>query len=302
MMKSESFKQQLNEEIARNNTLRQLTREESDCLKRTLIGMYDDIEKVCKTNNITIMLAGGSALGAIRHKGFIPWDDDLDLMMTRSDYKQFERLFEKELGQKYLLCAPNYSRNAKARFPKIILKNSVYKEITDCRGDYPSGLFLDVFILDSIPENKIIRLIKGSWCSMLMFLSTCAYWYEQRNRTMLDLVGDNSKAEKNLMIRLRIGKICSKLRSPSKWFDWVDKAVQYQGKSGLLGLPTGRKHYFGEIFEREVFLPAAAGIFEGENVLIPHDSNAYLKNLYGDYMQIPPEEKRERHFVIELQL
>ncbi len=211
-------------------------------------------------------------------------------------------MFQKELGDRYLLNAPNYSGNAKARFPKIIKKGTTYKEITDCKGNYPSGIFLDFFILDGIPENKLVRKLKGTWCNALMFFSTCAYWYEQRNPAMFQLAKGVSESEKDLKKRLRIGKICSRLMSASKWFDKVDKAIQYHGKTNLLGLPTGRKHYFGEIFHKEQYLVSVKGVFENTEANLPGDFEAYLTNLYGDYMQLPPVEKRERHFVIEFKI
>lgn len=298
-MKKDGFKEHLNTSAARSDVLHELTPEESSCLKQQLLEMYRDVAEVCKKHDLLLLLCGGTALGCVRHKGFIPWDDDLDLMMTRQDYEKFTKIFQKELGDRYLLNAPNYSDNPKARFPKIVKKGSVFKEITDYKGNYPCGIFLDFFILDGIPENRFVRKVKGIGCNALMFLSTCAYWYEQRNPAMFKLAERTPESERDLKKRLRIGKICSRLMPASKWFNKVDKAIQYNGKTELLGLPTGRKHYFGEIFRREQYTRVVKGVFENTEANLPGDYDAYLTNLYGDYMQLPPAEKRERHFVVE---
>lgn len=103
------------------------------------------------------------------------------------------------------------------------------------------------------------------------------------------------------LIRSIVGKLFS-FRNSSRWYDRIDKTVQYRKESGLLGLPTGSKHYFGENFPSEVFLPKGHGEFEGHDVPMVHDTDAYLRNLYGNYMEIPPLEKRQKHFVRSLDL
>ena len=291
----------MNTAAFQSGVLRELSPEESKALKEQLLEMYKDVAEVCQRHKLTLFLCGGSALGCVRHQGFIPWDDDLDLMMTRKDYEVFKKLFQKELGEEYILCAPNYSGTAKARFPKVIKKDTVYKEITDLDGKVPSGFFLDIFILEGVPENKLVQKIKGNWCNVLIFLSTCAFWYEQRNPSMYKLSEGNPESEQGLKKRLRIGRFCSRIMPASGWFDKADKAMQYRGKTGLLGIPSGRKHYFGEIFRKEQYLPARKGVFENSEALLPNDYEAYLTNLYGDYMKLPPEDKRERHFVVDYQ-
>ena len=90
----------MNELAKRSDYLRELTDDESKALKKTLLAMYVDIARLCEAHNLTVMLCGGSCLGAIRHKGFIPWDDDLDLLIPRRDYEQMIRLLEQvELGE-----------------------------------------------------------------------------------------------------------------------------------------------------------------------------------------------------------
>ena len=97
--------------------------------------------------------------------------------------------------------------------------------------------------------------------------------------------------------RVLIGKLLS-FNSSKKWFDRIDKACCCENeKSKYVGIPTGRKHYFGEILKREAFFPAKESFFEGERVFLPANTDVYLTNLYGDYMQIPPEDKRERHYI-----
>lgn len=103
--------------------LKPMTPENSKKLKTVLVGMLSDLQQVCMDNDIDVMLAYGSALGAVRHKGFIPWDDDLDVYLTREDWNKFKCLFDKELGDKYILEGPNCNElPSKNTFAKIYLK------------------------------------------------------------------------------------------------------------------------------------------------------------------------------------
>ena len=291
----------MNELSHGSDVLRELTPAENQQLKEHLIAMFQDVYAVCQKYNLTIMLGGGSALGAIRHEGFIPWDDDLDLLMPRCDYDVLQSVFEKELGETYFLSAPNSNGHSKNRFPKIMKKGTVLKELTDINSNDPCGIFLDIFILEQVPEQKVIRTLKGLGSHLLMFGGSQAYWYEHRCLEVKRYMCQTSKGKRNYWLRMAMGCVCSIIPS-WKWFDAVDKAVQFHGNTTLLGIPTGRKHYFGEILPAEVYLPVSHGTFEGIQVPIPGNCDRYLTNLYGNYMQIPPAEKRERHLIVDLQL
>ena len=108
-----------------------------------------------------------------------------------------------------------------------------------------------------------------------------------------------SKAQ--YLLRKVIGVLFS-FRNVRAWNRLLDKAVQYKKETKELGLPTGRKHYFGEILPKEAFLPGSEGEFEGHKVLLYSNPDAYLTNLYGDYMKIPDEADREKHVVEEIRL
>lgn len=296
------FKSMMNELSFHSNILRELTREESESLKQELFKMFKDVLSICEKHKITIMLGGGSALGCVRHQGFIPWDDDLDLMMPRKDYEIFKTIFQEELGKTYILSAPNYHGKSKARFPKIIKKNTTLKELTDIHSDLPSGIFLDIFIIENVPVNTLRRRIKGLWCNVLMFGSTQAFWYEHRSDELKLYMCQTARGKRAYRMKMAIGRFFSMVPS-WKWFDAVDKAVQYNKKTELVCLPTGRKHYFGEIHPKDVFLPISHGIFCNIEAPMPGKPDAYLKKIYGEsYMELPPENKREKHFIVDFSL
>ena len=104
---------------------------------------------------------------------------------------------------------------------------------------------------------------------------------------------------KTFKIRRLIGRALSMI-DHKKWVYWFDCLVRNPDMSGLIGIPTGRKRYLGEFFPSNVYLPTSVGTFEGNIVPLPGDWDKYLKNLYGDYELLPPEDKRERHFILEL--
>ena len=264
-------------------------------LQNALLAMYKDILAVCDNLGITPYLIGGSALGAVRHQGFIPWDDDLDIGMTREDHSIFVSAFEERLGDRYTINAPNLSEKPKCRFTKIFKKGTVCREITD-PPEALNGIFLDIFIIENVPRNKALRTIKGMWCNALQFISTQVFMYENREQVLQFSQGNTQRS--SIGKRLKIGKLFS-FRSSGKWFNAVDKAVRYR-KTGLYGIATGRKHYLGEIFEEQVFFPKQYLPFCDIQAPVFNDYDPYLKNLYGDYMTLPPEEKRERHYLVEL--
>ena len=219
-----------------------------------LLAMFDEVRKACDKHGLQLFLVGGSSLGAIRHEGFIPWDDDLDLGMRRCEYVRFVEMFNGELGNKFVLNAPNYSKNPIARFPKILPKESYLREIG---GEYAVALqdvvFLDLFTFENVPDNVLHRTVKGIKCTALEFIAgqvQFAHSDAQSRDEERRLLGGVAYS-----IKMFVGRVFS-FRNASIWLNRVDRAVQYKDESSKrVSIPTGRKHYFGETLFREAFSP-----------------------------------------------
>lgn len=292
----------LNEIAKKSNFLRLLTEEECAQLKQTLLHMHSEIVSFCDSHNLTIMMGGGSCLGAVRHKGFIPWDDDLDLMMPRDDYEKFIRFYEDgSLSDKYLFEYPNKQHDVKNNILKIFLKGTVCKEIFDDNDYFPSSVFLDVFPMDYSPNNRLKRRIKAIVSDALQAICTCTLYSQYRSENMAIFAKEDDEAEKRYKLRLRIGKLFS-FASHKKWVWWFDQFNAKSKKSEFFTMPAGRNHYFKESLPIRIFLPVKEVNFEGSKAYIPGDFDSYLTHLYGDYMKVPPVTKRERHFIVDFKL
>jgi lipopolysaccharide cholinephosphotransferase len=288
--------------LTKDSRLRVLTDEEILKLRKCFLEAFQDLNDCCEKYSLHVMLIGGSTLGAVRHKGFIPWDDDLDVAMTRSDFEKLKEVFEIELGEKYILSSPNYKNNAKNRFPMMLVKGTRFLEVGQSAEDELSSIKIDIFIIENVPDNLIFRYLKGFWCTCLMFMASYEETYENRNNQLLEKYMCKTKEGTAVFKRrVRLGGLFSFFNFQT-WMNKVDSALQYNRTTKLMGIPSGRGHYFGEIRSRETFIPVSQGLFEGLVVNLPGNPDDYLSNLYGpDYMQLPPEEKRERHFIADIE-
>ena len=281
-----TFKRRHEEKMRRDAAVRMLTEKELDQVHRVYLQMMQKIVSVCMSNGITVTLSGGSALGAIRHHGFIPWDDDMDMNIPRKDFESLKENFDDLFGGEYLLSSPNYHRRSGYRLARI--ENPAVR-VCDEDGK-THGLRIDLFIIENMPDSRINRFFRGIRSEAIRIISGMVMEYERmsdhgQSRSMSDrLIGFG-------------GKIFS-FRKSDRWFDLVDKVNKWDDeKSRYVGIPSGRKHYFGEVFPREWMVRTVPVLFEGVEVPVPEGYGPYLRRLYGDYMTIPPEEDREHHFI-----
>lgn len=299
-MKSES--QIMSELSHKTHYLRELSQEESKALKKAILDIYKDVAALCDKHNLTYMMSGGTCLGAVRHQGFIPWDDDLDIMMPREDYDALILLLEAgELGPKYEFTYPNANKDANTIFLKIFRKNSKDIEIHNASTPFPKGIYLDVFALDSVPKSQIAQKIKGFFANVIQFISIARLYKQYPSKQLKEYMMMDSELKKRYYIKIFLGTVFGFL-SHAKWIYWFDRFVSCSKEHRQWGIPTGRKYYCGEIFDKDVYVPVTKGVFEGLEVNLPHDTDKYLRNLYKNYMELPPVEKRERHFICEFEL
>lgn len=277
-----------------------LSDENLDRLHKIEIEMLRDLDRLCKKYNIKYMLSGGSVLGAVRHKGFIPWDDDIDVMMYRDDYNKLDDAFKEMYGDKYIIKSNDNDKKFVGKMKKIYLRGTEFVEIE--KENYPEEtcIFIDVFAIDKMPNSKIARKIRGAIHDFAFLATGAIYCYKYPSKTIMDMAAKDKEVKKFYNKKRIIGAILSVFFG-FRFYMWLEKKTsRYSNNhSKYEGIPTGIR-YNREIFPRDTFRETILWDFEGEQFPIPKNYDAYLTNLYGDYMWIPPVEKREIHAVSKL--
>ena len=292
----------MNELAVSTGYLKPIKEEDAKALKALLLDMYKDIATLCDKHGLVYMMGGGTCLGTIRHHGYIPWDDDLDLMMPRASYEELISCLSKgELGDMYEYDTPNATKDCKNTFLKIYRKNTLDVELYCENMPFPIGIFIDIFPMDNAPNNKYVRKLKGYISDFLQAVCTCVLYAQYPSKKYKEFMSLDPEALKRYKQRMFIGKLFG-IIPHRKWVWWFDQFNAHTKETGLMTIPTGRKHYLGETQPSSIFLPTQKAIFEDLEVNVPADYDAYLTALYSDYMSIPPVEKRERHFVYKFSL
>ena len=267
-----------------------------------LLKILKDRVSFFEKHEIDYSLSGGSILGAIRHKGFIPWDDDIDINIPRKGYDKLLEIFDTELGESYYLQTPKSDPELGLLVTQIRKKGTVARRKYDWKSpEKQCGISIDLYIVENTFDNVALRFIQKYSSLMLNFGVSAVRDFNNRN--LPKEIRELEEREVNYSsIKLFFGRIL-RIISLKRWLLWNDKCNSWckDEDSKFVAIPTGRKHFPKEIYRREDMSVYKKGIFEGQQLNIPIFAEDYLRIFYGeDYMNIPPRGKREKHLFLEL--
>lgn len=246
--------------------------------------------KICEKHHLRYCMIGGSLIGVIRHQGFIPWDDDIDIGMPRKDYNKFLSIVSQYLPDYMETKTKTSNPNYKCYFTRLINnKRKIYWE----QGQYTAkiGVWMDIFPLDGLPNNKFLRYLH------VYSIYFCKMLYKF---TQIDYVTTNKKRSKIEWLLIKFAKITKmgKLLSADKLLDKIDYKLQrYDYDKSTYAWNYSGGHGFKEIMPRTYWDGGRIGKFENINVSIPVEAERHLKYIFGDYMTLPPVEERVSHTI-----
>ena len=284
--------------VAKNagGVLTTISDRELDALHKILLMIYDDFINICEVNGLKFTMIGGSAIGALRHDGFIPWDDDIDLAMPRADFEKLLNCIKEEYAEKYSVLYPQDKHNFGRLIPKMRLKGTEYRTILERDLD-ECGIFLDIYLIENAYDNKFMRKIQGTMSMGLGYLISCLRLYKGRKFYKSLMNGAEFK------VKCVIGFLISFI-SIERWTRWTDywHSRCKNSDSEYITIPADGKHFFGGLQKRRDFCDFKEVTFEGRKSFVPGNYDEYLRGYYGDYMKIPPKEKQERCRYIKFDL
>lgn len=279
----------------------QLDEKQNKKLKEILLDMCQDIFDFCKEHDLQVVLGGGSALGAARHKGFIPWDDDIDLNMPRADYDRFMSEFELEFGDKYEVFVPDEQHRMTQLFAKVSLRGTLMEDIYTAGDPVKLGVAVDIFPIEDVPANRFHARLRGFFSDAFLYMAVSTRIYQHRSVEMKSVYAGSSKGRRLYYLRCILGFLLS-FHKYQYWYVKYNNFSRKQFDSELCTVPTGRKHYMGELTHKSEVFPTVEVPFENRTFRVVADNDAYMKRMYGDYMKLPPEDKRETHYYTKVDL
>ena len=268
-----------------------------------LLVILDDIVSYCDAEDIDYVLSGGSCLGAVRHQGFIPWDEDMDIDMPRESYDRFVTGFAERFADKYFVQSPEHTPEVGIGTARVRLRGTTMRMHDDCGLRYEdSGIFIDIFPIENVPDNAVLRRLHGTLCMATGLLYSCRRFWRDR-KFYLRFSADDKSFRRSVIIKAILGAPLSIL-SMASWSKIPADvyALCKNGSSVMVNVPFGRGHYYGELLPRASFAMSQNAVFEGRCVRIPKDAEGYLKRQYGDWQRIPAPEEREHHAYLALDL
>lgn len=251
-------------------------------LHKKLVEMLACFHKFCEKEGLKYYVAGGTTLGAVRHNGFIPWDDDIDVVMPRESYERLKKISKELNDDRYEIEFPFEKEDYYYLFGKMYDKNTTFVE--NIRYISKRGVYIDIFPLDGVGNDydKAVKIMKRvQWKKFIHKLSV-----------MPDKQG--RKWYKNILFFLIRACLCC--FDHQKNFTRIENLLRKYDYETSDYITNG----FGMYNEKEIMKKEWMGTpqlrrFENIDVYCPENVDAYLKRLYGDYMQLPPEEKRVPH-------
>ncbi len=265
-------------------------------LQRVELMILKDFVDTCEANNIRYFGFGGTAIGALRHKGFIPWDDDIDVCLPAEDFNKLLDIYDKEWSEKYSIM--NTERDINYPFPttRIMLKGTQFCEEALAPLPLDLGIFLDVYCFDNVSDDEK-EYQKQAFDA----------WFWSHMRILVDvprpvILADGIKG-KLLKAAVTMGRgVCKLLHlSTQKMYEREQEA-----RNRFAHVKTKRIAYlhdtdrFVNTYPVDEVFPVDKLDFDGIQVAFPNQNDKFLRMLYGDYMQMPPVEKRKNHYPARL--
>lgn len=252
--------------------------------KTIMLNILDEVDRFCSQNDLTYYLSYGTLLGAVRHKGFIPWDDDVDIVMMRNDYEKFCRTFNDGRTDSLRLMSMNDTEGYRLLYAKVCDTRTLL--IESVRDPIELGVNIDIFVNDFLSDDlkKAKDVVHAN----------------RRLFNMMNLmtVADKEGRAKYKKIVLRFLRFLIGIVGVEKILKRIEKKsrkYERQTDSSYCGSVTSLYYNEKEITETKWWGKGVKVDFEGKQYNAPSDCHSVLKAFYGDYMQLPPVEQRVTH-------
>jgi len=275
----------------RVNKIKNLKKEECEKeinveeIKKIQLNILREFSKFCQKNGLRYYLSGGTLLGAIRHKGFIPWDDDIDINMPRPDCEKLFKLTGEKLNDYLSIGYPLKSQNHYHPFIRIYDTRTVmFGTIKSGEVGYYTNVYIDVFPIDGLPDSNLLTKIEFKIIKLLMMLEKADFYSDAEATSLYKKI-----------IKFFVKPLAKTVgfQNWNKLIIYIAKKYDFNSQKYVAAITSTANYGLKEKIIKEEYIKQIDVLFEGEIFKAPANYDIYLSNLYGNYMELPPENQRK---------